>query len=85
MQLYNWMSQAKADAKEGLIPAVFHKKNNHKILVTLEFDDFMEIYKEYEASMSLKERYEKEKNNEKSVESVERGQRGADRDSRHKE
>lgn len=60
MQLYQWMSQAKADAKDGLIPAVFHKKNNCKILVTLEFDDFMEIYKEYESGRKLKEYYGKE-------------------------
>lgn len=45
MQLYDWMDQAKRDAKDGLIPAVFHKKNNANILVTLEFDDFMKLYK----------------------------------------
>lgn len=56
MQLYKWIAQAKNDAKEGEIPAVFHKKNNCNILVSLEFDDFMEIYKEYEASRTLKER-----------------------------
>lgn len=60
MQLYKWMAQAKNDAKEDEIPAVFHKKNNCNILVTLEFDDFMEIYKEYEASLKLKEYYGKE-------------------------
>lgn len=49
MQLYDWMAQAKRDCKAGKIPAVFHKKNNANILVTLEFDDFMEIYREYEA------------------------------------
>lgn len=44
MQLYDWMAQAKRDAKDGLIPAVFHKKNNANILVTMEFEDFMKIY-----------------------------------------
>ena len=57
MMLYDWMAQAKRDAKAGgdNLPAVFHKKNNAEILVTMEFDDFMEIYREYEASMALKE------------------------------
>ncbi len=60
MQLYKWIAQAKNDAKDGEIPAVFHKKNNCNILVTLEFDDFMEIYKEFEASNYLKDRKDKE-------------------------
>ena len=56
MQLYEWMEQAKRDSKgTGNIPAVFHKKNNHEILVTLHFDDFMSIYLEYEAGQMLKE------------------------------
>ena len=45
MQLYEWMAQAKRDAKGGLLPAVFHKKNNASILVTMELEDFMKIYK----------------------------------------
>ena len=56
MQLYEWMEQAKRDSKgTGNIPAVFHKKNNHEILVTLRFDDFMNIYRKYEAWQMLKE------------------------------
>lgn len=52
MRLYDWMAQAKHDAalSDGNpIPAVFHKKNNAEILVTLEFEDFMQIYVEWEA------------------------------------
>lgn len=66
MQLYEWMSQAKRDATAGgkdLLPVVFHKKNNAEILVTMEFDVFMEIYKEYEASMALREREQLEETN----------------------
>lgn len=48
MQLYDWMAQAKRDAKAGKIPVVFHKKNNANILVTLELEDFIEIYREFE-------------------------------------
>ena len=58
MRLYDWMDQAKRDAKagnEGRLPAVFHKKNNADILVTMTFDDWMQIYKEYEASMTMEE------------------------------
>ena len=48
LNLYDAMAQSKHDAKEGEIPVVMHKKNNCKILVTLELDDFMEIYREWE-------------------------------------
>lgn len=51
MQLYDWMAQAKRDAKDGL-PAVFHKKNNAPILVTMELDDWMTLYREYECARS---------------------------------
>ena len=58
MELYKWMAQAKRDAKaNGLekMPVVFHKKNNAEILVTMEFDDWMQIYKEFEAGFRLEE------------------------------
>ncbi len=57
MQLYDWMEQAKRDAEaggEGKLPVVFHKKNNAEILVTMRFDDFMGIYKEWDAAQILK-------------------------------
>lgn len=44
MRLYEWMAQAVRDAKDGL-PAVFHRKNNEKILVTMRLEDWMELYK----------------------------------------
>lgn len=59
MQLYDWMDQAKRDAKAGgagLLPVVFSKKNNHSILVTMELDDWMKIYRGYQSGMELKER-----------------------------
>lgn len=55
MSLYDWMEQAKRDARPGEYPVVFHKKNNADILVTMIFDDFMEIYKEFEASMTIED------------------------------
>lgn len=61
MYLYDWMEQAKRDAKAGgenRLPAVFHKKNYADILVTMTLDDFMTIYREWEAGEALKERGE---------------------------
>lgn len=48
MQLYDWMAQSKSDAKDGEIPAVFHKKNNCEILVTVPLNEFMKIYRSWE-------------------------------------
>lgn len=56
MRLYEWMSQAKRDSEgTGRLPAVFHKKNNAAILVTMEFEDFMNLYREWEAGFDFKE------------------------------
>lgn len=38
-------AQAERDAREGEIPAVFHRKNRETWKVTLSMDDFMELYK----------------------------------------
>ena len=59
MRLYEWMAQAIRDAEangKGHIPAVFHKKNNADILVTMRLDDFMQLYREWEAGKSLTEK-----------------------------
>jgi Holliday junction resolvase len=50
LNIYNAISQAKADAKEEEMPAVFHRKNNCEWLVTMPFEYFMQIYKESEYS-----------------------------------
>lgn len=56
MNLYEWVSQAKRDSEgTGQLPAVFHKKNNAEILVTMRLDDFMNLYREWEAGFDLKE------------------------------
>ena len=51
---YEWMYQAKREAKDS-IPAVFHKTDNHEILVTMTLDDWFKIYREFEAGESIKE------------------------------
>jgi Holliday junction resolvase len=56
MRLYEWISQAKRDAAgKGNLPAVFHKKNNAEILVTMTLEDWMNLYREWEAGFDLKE------------------------------
>lgn len=50
MQLYDWVSQAKSEAKNGDLPVVIHKKNNCADLVTMEFKDWIQLYREWEAS-----------------------------------
>ena len=57
MRLYEWMAQAKHDAEaggKGNLPAVFHKKNNAEILVTMELEDWFNLYREWEAGFDLK-------------------------------
>lgn len=55
LNLYNAVSQSKSDAKEGELPAVFHRKNHCQWLVTMELDTWMEIYQEYFNNMKGEE------------------------------
>lgn len=49
MRLYEWMAQAVRDSqKTGNLPAVFHRKNNADLLVTMRFEDWIQIYREWE-------------------------------------
>lgn len=49
LNIYDAISQAKRDAGI-LLRAVFHRKNDCEWLVTMPLDDFMVIYREWEAS-----------------------------------
>ena len=60
LNLYDAMNQSKRDRKPGQAPAVFHRKNNRKWLVTMELDDWIKLYNEYYSSMKLEERTEDE-------------------------
>lgn len=54
MTLYDWMAQAKRDSEgTGNLPAVFHKKNRGEILVTMEFDDWMQLYNEFNSGLEV--------------------------------
>ena len=44
------ISQAKGDARQGELPAVMHRKNNCEWLVTMRLDDWIQLYREWEAS-----------------------------------
>ena len=50
LRLADWVNQAVHDASKGKLPAVFHRKNGEKTLVTMRLDDWMELYKGYEKS-----------------------------------
>lgn len=66
MELYKWMAQAKRDAEaggKGDLPAVFHKKNNAPILVTMRLEDWFNLYREWEAGHELKERTQTDDSN----------------------
>lgn len=53
LDLHGAMDQAKRDARENEFPAVFHRKNNCEWLVTMQFDTWMQIYREWLLSMEL--------------------------------
>ena len=44
------LAQAGRDSKPGMIPVVFHKRSKEDWVVTLSAEDFMKIYREWEAS-----------------------------------
>lgn len=55
IQIYDWMAQAIHDSAEsgkGNLPAVFFRKNNADTLVCMRFDDFMQLYKQYEVYLN---------------------------------
>ena len=49
LDLYGAAEQSRREARAGELPAVMHRKNNCDWLVTMYLDDWMEIYREYEA------------------------------------
>lgn len=51
LNLYDAIAQAKKDAKNGDLPVVVHKKNYCKDLVTMEFSEWIKLYREYELNM----------------------------------
>lgn len=49
LDLYGAVEQAKRDAKEEELPVVIHRRNNCEWLVTMPLEEWMSMYREYEA------------------------------------
>lgn len=49
LNIYDAMAQAIHDSK-GNLPTVFHRKNDCKTLVTMRFEDWMKLYRDWEVS-----------------------------------
>lgn len=49
LNLEDAMAQARRDAREGEIPVVMHRKTRSPWLVTMTLEDWIEIYREWEA------------------------------------
>jgi len=49
LNLEDAISQSIRDTKDGELPAVFHRKNHCEWLVTMRLEDWIELYREWEA------------------------------------
>ena len=49
LNLYDAIAQSKRDAKDGEVPVVIHRKNYCNDLVTMEFTEWIKLYREWEA------------------------------------
>ena len=47
--------EAGGSDRERRLPAVFHRRDREGWLVTMRLDEFIEIYREWESSMELRE------------------------------
>lgn len=56
LNLYDAMSQSKRDAREDEVPIVAWRRNNCGWLVTMELEQWIEMYKAYEMSRTETER-----------------------------
>lgn len=45
LNIYKAINQAVNDARDGEVPVVMHRKDREEWLVTMRFDDYMEMYK----------------------------------------
>ncbi len=56
LNLYDAMAQSRADARQGELPTVMHRRDFSEWLVTMKLEDWMEIYREYELNREEVER-----------------------------
>lgn len=53
LNVWNALAQSIRDAKENEVPTVFFKKNRSDIYVAMPFDEFMEMYKAWEQTITI--------------------------------
>lgn len=53
LNIYDAIDQAKRDRKPDELPAVFHRKNHCEWLVTMTLEDWIQLYREWEAGHGL--------------------------------
>ena len=51
LNLEDAMAQSRRDAREGEIPVVMHRKTRSPWMVTMTLEDWVEIYREWEAGL----------------------------------
>ncbi|MFZ7120710.1 MAG: hypothetical protein ACOWWH_07145 [Eubacteriaceae bacterium] len=51
LNIHDAIDQSKRDTKENEIPIVAHRKNNCKWLITMEVEDWFNLYREFEMGM----------------------------------
>lgn len=56
LNLYDAMAQSRADARQGELPTVMHRRDFSEWLVTMKLDDWMEIYREFELNKAEEEK-----------------------------
>ena len=56
LNLLDAVSQAVRDAAKGLLPAVFHRRDRCEWLVTMRLEDWIQIYREWEAGREIDSR-----------------------------
>lgn len=55
LNLYDAMAQSIGDSNEDELPAVFHRKDRCSWLVTMRLEDWIRLYREWEAGRTAKE------------------------------
>jgi Holliday junction resolvase len=57
LNIYDAVDQAKRDsAGKNQVPVVFHRKNHSEWLAIMPIDDFMKLYREWEAGMNIEKK-----------------------------
>lgn len=53
LNLLDAMEQAGRDAREGEAPAVFHRRDRSEWLVTMRLEDWIQLFREWEAGRTI--------------------------------